>query len=128
MNVIIQKLRHVAPHRRVVPDPETVFGDTGPRTGRCVRPPGLPGRQDPRTRLTVKKGNHSSLQFFMTEARSIATQLVTAVFYVALISRGQNQTRIPKPWHTSAFGWSHATRRNKSDDNKDRPYRIARGR
>jgi hypothetical protein len=25
-------------------------------TARTIRPPGLPGRQDPRTRLTVKKG------------------------------------------------------------------------
>src|SRR6267378_5163045 len=45
----------MAPHRRVVSDPDSVPGDAGPRAGRCVRSPGLPGRQDLRTRLTVKK-------------------------------------------------------------------------
>src|ERR1700730_3070900 len=48
--------RLVAPHRRVVSAPDSVLGDTGPRAGRCVRPPGLPGRQDLRTRLTAKNG------------------------------------------------------------------------
>ena len=46
----------MAPRRRIVSDPESVPGDTGPRAGRWVRPPGLPGRQDHRTRLTVKRG------------------------------------------------------------------------
>src|SRR5258705_3600134 len=45
--------RLVAPHRRVVSDRDSVPGDTGPGAGRCVRPPGLPGRQDLRTGLTA---------------------------------------------------------------------------
>jgi hypothetical protein len=41
----------VAPHRRVVSDPNSVPGDSGPGAGRDLRPARLPGRQDLRARL-----------------------------------------------------------------------------
>src|ERR1700750_24868 len=47
--------RLVAPHCRDVPDPDSVPGNTAASAGRCLRQSGLPGRQDHRTRLTVKR-------------------------------------------------------------------------
>ena len=68
----------MAPDCRILPDPNSVSGDSEPAVGRCIRTANLPGRQDFRTRLILAVTTDRSLA---RQASNLRGPLFNPVLY-----------------------------------------------